>query len=45
VKFFNKEKNYGFITPEEGGTDFFFHGSKVISEVKDGDPVEFEVIE
>lgn len=40
------EKGFGFITPEEGGGDVFFHASSLqnveFNELKRGTPVEFE---
>jgi CspA family cold shock protein len=29
VKWFNNEKGYGFITPENGGKDLFAHHSEI----------------
>tara|TARA_A100001011_G_scaffold353981_1_gene396029 strand:- start:3039 stop:3233 length:195 start_codon:yes stop_codon:yes gene_type:complete len=46
VKFYNKEKKYGFITGDDG-KDYFFHSSSVSNElyVQDGDKVEFKVVD
>ncbi len=49
VKFFNRAKNFGFITPEDGSKDVFVHGSQVpgLEEGKvsldEGDTVTFEI--
>ena len=46
VKFYNKDKKYGFIAGDNG-TDYFFHASAISHEiyVKDGDQEEFDVEE
>tara|TARA_B110000263_G_C15132428_1_gene429493 strand:- start:578 stop:790 length:213 start_codon:yes stop_codon:yes gene_type:complete len=47
VKWFDNKKGYGFITPEDGGTDLFVHMSGIMMEgfktLKDGQDVEYEV--
>lgn len=45
VKFFNEEKGYGFITPEDGGKDVFVHSSGLNDSIKEGDNVSFDVEE
>ncbi len=46
VKWFNPDRNYGFIE-RETGTDLFVHGSEVEGDkiLKEGDTVTFEVEE
>lgn len=47
VKWFNSEKGFGFITPENGGKDVFVHFSGIVGEnfktLNENDKVEFEV--
>lgn len=44
VKFFNDEKGFGFITPDDGGKDLFVHISAVAAgSLSDNDKVEYEV--
>lgn len=49
VKWFNTEKGYGFIQPDEGGKDVFVHISAVqaagLRGLKDNQPVEFDLID
>ena len=46
VKWFNAEKGYGFIQPDDGSADLFAHFSAINSNgfrsLDEGDKVEFE---
>ena len=47
VKWFNPEKGFGFITPEDGSADVFVHFSAISGEgyrnLEEGQKVEFDV--
>ena len=47
VKWFNPEKGFGFITPEDGSADVFVHFSAIqetgYRSLNENDKVEFEV--
>ncbi|HJD48999.1 MAG TPA: cold-shock protein [Candidatus Corynebacterium intestinavium] len=47
VKWFNAEKGYGFIAPEDGSADLFVHYSEIQSSgfrtLEEDQKVEFEV--
>ncbi len=49
VKWFNDQKGYGFITPEDGEKDLFVHHSSIQGEgfksLQEGQSVEFEMPE
>lgn len=47
VKWFNADKGFGFITPDDGGKDLFVHHSEVkvsgYATLNEGQKVEFQV--
>uniref|UniRef100_T1JBT9 CSD domain-containing protein n=1 Tax=Strigamia maritima TaxID=126957 RepID=T1JBT9_STRMM len=45
VKWFNHSKGFGFITPDAGGKEVFFHFSAVqgINTAKEGDKVQYDL--
>jgi CspA family cold shock protein len=46
VKFFNSDKGFGFITPENGGSDIFVHVSALqssgLNSLREGQKVSFD---
>ena len=49
VKWFNDDKGFGFITPENGTKDVFVHHSAIqgqgFKSLAEGERVEFEVVQ
>ena len=45
VKFFNTEKGFGFIKHNDSNKETFVHVSGLISDIKEGDSVEFDLQE
>jgi CspA family cold shock protein len=46
IKFYNGEKGFGFIAPDDGASDLFFHISGVSgdeSQLQDGTAVTYEI--
>ncbi|TFF21745.1 cold-shock protein [Jiella endophytica] len=48
VKFFDMQKGFGFIAPDDGGTDAFVHISAVersgLSGLRDGQKLSYELV-
>jgi len=48
VKWFNAQKGFGFIAPDDGGSDAFVHISAVeragLGELREGQKVGFELV-
>ncbi len=42
VKFFNNEKGFGFIKPDNSGDDIFVHANGLIDDIKENDKVQYE---
>ncbi|PZR22059.1 MAG: cold-shock protein [Flavobacterium psychrophilum] len=45
VKFFNEEKGFGFITPNNGDSEIFVHVSGLKQSVRENDEVRYDVEE
>jgi CspA family cold shock protein len=49
VKWFNDQKGFGFITPEDGSRDLFVHHSSIQAEgfktLAEGAQVEFDIVQ
>ena len=47
VKFFNTQKGFGFITPEDGSTDMFVHITAIqqagLDSLNEGQKVSFDI--
>ena len=49
VKFFNDQRGFGFIAPEDGGENIFVHRSAIqvegVTSLAEGVQVEFDVVQ
>ncbi|RAV29091.1 cold-shock protein [Sinomicrobium soli] len=42
VKFFNTERGFGFITPEDNSQEIFVHYTGLVDEIRENDKVQYE---
>lgn len=45
VKFFNETRGYGFIVVDNSGEEVFVHATSIEGKIREGDNVQFNVIE
>jgi cold shock CspA family protein len=44
VKFVDEVKNFGFITPDDGGNDIYFHRTACLGPISVGDRIEYQAV-
>ena len=45
IKWFNTQKGFGFIKPDDNGKDIFVHKNETRDEIREGDKVTFDIQE
>ncbi|MBW3519768.1 MULTISPECIES: cold-shock protein [unclassified Flavobacterium] len=45
VKFFNEDKGFGFITPNNGDSEIFVHATGLMDNIRENDAVRYDVEE